>query len=106
MATTAHPVLAGRRVIELGTMLAAPFAGHMLAQLGAEVIRIEPPAGDPTRTMARGGAGGTFLAYNRGKRSVCIDLKNPAGQAVLRRLIAGADIVVHNLAPASARGLK
>lgn len=105
MATTAHPVLAGRRVIELGTMLAAPFAGHMLAQLGAEVIRIEPPAGDPTRTMLRGGAGGTFLAYNRGKRSVCIDLKNPAAQAVLRRLIAGADIVVHNLAPASARGL-
>lgn len=101
-----RPILAGRRVIELGTMLAAPFAGHMLAQLGADVIKVEPPAGDPTRTMLRGGPGGTFIAYNRGKRSVCIDLKTSEGQAVLRRLIETADIVVHNLAPNSTRHLK
>jgi len=100
-----HPVLAGRRVIELGTMLAAPFAGHLLAQLGAEVIKVEPPAGDPTRTTTRGGAGGSFLAYNRGKQSVCIDLKTSEGQAVLMRLIASADVVLHNLSPASTRAL-
>jgi crotonobetainyl-CoA:carnitine CoA-transferase CaiB-like acyl-CoA transferase len=100
------PALAGRRVIELGTMLAAPFAAHMLAQLGADVIKVEPLAGDPTRTMLRGGAGGSFIAYNRGKRSICIDLKTAEGQAVLRRLLATADIVVHNLAPASTRSLK
>ena len=100
-----HPVLAGKRAIELGTMLAAPFAGHMLAQFGAEVIKVEPPAGDPTRKMLRGGPSGTFIAYSRGKRSVCIDLKSSEGQGVLRRLIAHADIVVHNLAPASTRSL-
>jgi len=100
-----HPVLAGKRVIELGTMLAAPFAGHMLKQLGAEVVKVEPPVGDPTRKMLRGGPSGTFIAYSRGKRSVCIDLKAPEGQEVLRRLIASADIVVHNLAPGSTRSL-
>ena len=100
-----HPVLAGKRVIELGTMLAAPFAGHMLAQLGAEVVKVEPPVGDPTRKMLRGGPSGTFIAYSRGKRSVCIDLKSAEGKAVLYRLIASAAIVVHNLAPASTRGL-
>jgi crotonobetainyl-CoA:carnitine CoA-transferase CaiB-like acyl-CoA transferase len=101
-----NPVLAGRRVIELGTMLSAPFAGHMLAQLGAEVLKVEPLSGDPTRTMLRGGAGGSFIACNRGKRSVCIDLKTSDGQAVLRRLIETADILIHNLAPHSTRHLK
>lgn len=99
-------VLSGRTVIELGTMIAAPFAGHILAQLGANVIKIEPPTGDTTRSMMRGGPSGTLIAYSRGKRSVCIDLKRPEGQAVLERLIAKADIVVHNLAPGAARRLK
>lgn len=99
-------VLAGRTVLELGTMLAAPFAAHVMAQLGAEVIKIEPPVGDSTRTMMRGGPSGTFIAYSRGKKSICIDLKTGEGQAVLARLIAKADIVVHNLAPNAARRLK
>lgn len=98
-------ILAGRTVVELGTMLAAPFAGHMLAQLGATVIKVEPPAGDPTRTMVRGGPSGTFIAYSRGKKSICIDLKTVEGQAVLERLVSQVDIVVHNLAPGSARRL-
>src|SRR3982751_1603922 len=101
-----HGILAGRTVVELGTMLAAPFAGHMLAQLGADVIKVEPPTGDLTRTMLRGGPSGTFIAYSRGKKSICIDLKTPDGQAVLQRLISSVDIVVHNLAPVSARRLK
>lgn len=103
---TAKPALAGRRVLELGAYIAGPFAGHMLAQLGADVIKVEPPAGDPTRTMARGGASGTFIAYGSGKRSICIDLRAPEGNALFRRLVAATDVVLHNLAPDSAKKLK
>ncbi len=100
------PPLAGRRVIELGTMLAAPFAAHILAQLGAEVIKVEPPAGDPTRSLVRGGPSGTFIAYSHGKKSVCIDLAKPEGQAAFSKLLATADALVHNLSPKAARKLK
>lgn len=99
-------LLAGRTVLELGTMLAAPFAGHILAQLGAEVIKVEPPAGDPTRTMVRGGPSGTFIAYNRGKKSVSIDLGTMEGHTAFEKLLATAHAVVHNLAPKSARRLQ
>ena len=100
-----HPPLSGRRVIELGTMLAAPFASHILSQLGAEVIKVEPPAGDPTRSLVRGGPSGTFIAYSHGKKSVCIDLGKPEGRATFLKLIATADALVHNLAPKAARKL-
>ncbi|WP_321914491.1 CaiB/BaiF CoA-transferase family protein [Paraburkholderia sp. J11-2] len=100
-----HAPLAGRRIIELGTMLAAPFASHILAQLGAEVIKVEPPAGDPTRSLVRGGPSGTFIAYSHGKKSVCLDLGKPEGQAAFMKLVAQADVLVHNLAPKAARKL-
>lgn len=98
--------LKGRRVLEIGTMLAAPFAAHMLGQLGAEVIKIEPPAGDPTRTLVRGGPSGTFIAYSHGKKSVGMDLGTPAGRDAFEKLVASADVIVHNLAPNSARRLR
>lgn len=101
-----QPPLAGRRVIELGTMLAAPFAAHILSQLGAEVIKVEPSRGDPTRSLVRGGPSGTFIAYSHGKKSVCIDLSKPEGQDAFRQLLATADALVHNLAPKAARKLK
>ena len=94
------------RVIELGTMLAAPFAAHILSQLGAEVIKVEPPAGDPTRALVRGGPSGTFIAYSHGKKSVGIDLGKPEGHAAFAKLLATADVLVHNLAPKAARRLK
>nr|MDP2190542.1 CaiB/BaiF CoA-transferase family protein [Rhodoferax sp.] len=100
-----HPPLAGKRVIELGTMLAAPFATHILSQLGAEVIKVEPPSGDPTRSLVRGGPSGTFIAYSHGKKSVCIDLGKPEGRATFLKLLASADAMVHNLAPKAARKL-
>jgi crotonobetainyl-CoA:carnitine CoA-transferase CaiB-like acyl-CoA transferase len=100
------PPLAGRRVIELGTMLAAPFAAHILAQLGAEVIKVEPPAGDPTRSLVRGGPSGTFIAYGHSKKSVCLDLAKPEGQAAFSKLLTTADALVHNLSPKAARKLK
>jgi crotonobetainyl-CoA:carnitine CoA-transferase CaiB-like acyl-CoA transferase len=87
-------------------MLAAPFAAHILSQLGAEVIKVEPPSGDPTRCLVRGGPSGTFIAYSHSKKSVCIDLSKPEGHAVLCKLLLSADALVHNLSPKAARKLK
>lgn len=97
--------LEGRRVVELGTMVAAPFATHILAQLGAEVIKVEPPGGDTTRTLVRGGPSGTFIAYSHGKKSLCLDLTLPEGREALRRLVCTADVMIHNLSPTAARKL-
>jgi crotonobetainyl-CoA:carnitine CoA-transferase CaiB-like acyl-CoA transferase len=93
-------------VIELGTMLAAPFAAHILSQLGAEIIKVEPPTGDPTRSLVRGGPSGTFIAYSHAKQSVCMDLSKPEGQGAFQRLLKTADALVHNLSPKAARKLK
>lgn len=97
--------LKGRRVVELGTMVAAPFATHILAQLGAEVIKVEPLSGDTTRSLVRGGPSGTFIAYNHGKKSLCLDLTAPEGREALARLMRTADVAIHNLSPSAARKL-
>lgn len=97
--------LSGKRVLELGTMIAAPFATHILSQLGAEVIKIEPPSGDTTRALVRGGPSGTIVAYSHSKKAICLDLTTDGGKAVFRRLVASADVVIHNLAPSAARKL-
>jgi crotonobetainyl-CoA:carnitine CoA-transferase CaiB-like acyl-CoA transferase len=97
--------LAGKRVLELGTMIAAPFATHILSQLGAEVIKIEPPSGDTTRALVRGGPSGTIVAYSHSKQAICLDLTTETGREVFRRLAATADVVIHNLAPTAARKL-
>ncbi len=101
---TSQP-LTGKRVIELGTMIAAPFATHILSQLGAEVIKVEPPSGDTTRALIRGGPSGTIVAYSHSKKAICLDLTSVGGREVFRRLVATADVVIHNLAPAAARKL-
>lgn len=100
-----HQPLAGRRVIELGTMIAAPFATHILSQLGAEVIKIEPPAGDTTRSLIRGGPSGTIIAYSHSKKAICLDLTTGNGKEIFRKLAASADVVIHNLAPSASRKL-
>lgn len=97
--------LAGKRVLELGTMIAAPFATHILSQLGAEIIKIEPPTGDTTRALVRGGPSGTIVAYNHSKQAICLDLTTDGGKAVFRKLAASGDVVIHNLAPSAARKL-
>jgi crotonobetainyl-CoA:carnitine CoA-transferase CaiB-like acyl-CoA transferase len=104
-AMTASKPLTGRRVIELGTMIAAPFATHILSQLGAEVIKIEPPSGDTTRSLVRGGPSGTIVAYSHSKKAICLDLTTEGGKEIFRKLAASADVVVHNLAPSAARKL-
>ena len=104
--TTAELPLAGIRVIELGQVLAGPFAGAILADLGAEVIKVErPDGGDDGRRIGaafRYGDSMTFHEFNRNKKSVTIDLKSPAGVAALDALVATADILVHNLRPGAA----
>ena len=97
--------LKGKRVIELGTMIAAPFATHILASLGAEVIKVEPPGGDTTRALVRGGPSGTIVAYSHSKKAICLDLTTEGGKEVFRKLVASAHIVIHNLAPSAARKL-
>ena len=95
--------LAGIRVIELARILAGPWAGQTLADLGAEVIKVESPEGDDTRQwgppfIEREGdrSAAYFHATNRGKRSVTCDFRTPEGQETVRRLVADADVVIEN----------
>jgi len=97
------PPLAGIRVVEIGQVLSGPFAGAILADLGAEVIKVEKPTGgDDARQMGpafRRGDALNFHEFNRGKRSVALDLKTPDGVEALHALLAEADILVHNMRP-------
>jgi len=89
------PPLAGVKVIEFSHMIMGPAAGLILADMGAEVIKIEPLDGDATRRVQGSGAG-YFTMYNRNKRSVCVDLKSKEGKATVMKLIEGADILIEN----------
>jgi crotonobetainyl-CoA:carnitine CoA-transferase CaiB-like acyl-CoA transferase len=90
--------LAGVKVIDFGQYIAGPGAAMTLAELGATVIKIEPLSGDQARHVGRYGES-MVRAYNRGKRSVALDLKSDAGREIAWRLIAGSDVVVQNLRP-------
>ena len=90
--------LAGIRVVEFTHMVMGPTVGHILAGLGAEVVRVEPIGGDQTRRLIGSGAG-YFPMYNRGKQSICLDLKSADGLAVAKDLIARADVLVENFRP-------
>jgi crotonobetainyl-CoA:carnitine CoA-transferase CaiB-like acyl-CoA transferase len=93
--------LKGLRVVEFGQFIAAPAAGQMLADLGADVIKIEPPTGDAARTVgwAQDAYGPMFTAYNRGKRSVVLDLRNEAARTQAVKLTTVADVVLQNARP-------
>jgi crotonobetainyl-CoA:carnitine CoA-transferase CaiB-like acyl-CoA transferase len=87
--------LDGYRVVEMSHMIMGPSCGMFLTQLGAEVIKVEPPAGDKTRYLTGMGTG-FFPVFNRGKRSVVLDLKTEAGRDAMHRLLASADIFIEN----------
>jgi crotonobetainyl-CoA:carnitine CoA-transferase CaiB-like acyl-CoA transferase len=96
---TAPLPLAGLRVIEMTHMVMGPMAGLVLADLGADVIKVEPPPeGDNTRRLTGSGAG-FFAAFQRNRRSLCVDVKAPEGLALVRRLLAGADVLIENFRP-------
>lgn len=92
-------LLDGVRVLDCTRMLAGPYASMILADLGCEVIKVEEPGGDPIRAMGppwRGDQSAYFLAVNRGKRSVTLDLADPAGRALFLELVAVSDVVLDN----------
>jgi crotonobetainyl-CoA:carnitine CoA-transferase CaiB-like acyl-CoA transferase len=94
------PLLTGIRVIDLTAIILGPFATQTLGDLGADVIKIEPPDGDSMRAIppiAEPGLSAVFANHNRNKRSLALDLKSESGKEVLRRLIATADVLVHNM---------
>ena len=107
MAPTTDGALAGIRVLDVSQVMAGPFCAMMLADLGADVVKIEPPGGDMTRLMP--GAVGTdtpaYNAVNRGKRSVILDLKTTAGRGALIRLAQSADVLIENNRPGVMAGL-
>jgi formyl-CoA transferase len=94
------PALDGIVVLDLGQIYNAPYCTHLLRHLGAEVIKIEPFAGDPIRWRSdQTSSGQAFALLNAGKKSLRLDLKSPQGHALMLRLVAGADVVVENFAP-------
>ena len=101
--------LDGIRVIELAHVMAGPVCGLMLADLGADVVKVERPAGDPTRKFVppqQGGEAAAFLMLNRNKRGIALDLKSPDGRNALLRLLADADVLIENYRPGSLARLR
>jgi formyl-CoA transferase len=105
--TFAVPPLDDLRVLDLTQVMAGPFCTMILSDLGADVIKIEPPGGDSTRQWPGGIGGDTpgFSAVNRGKRSVAVDLKTAAGVKVIERLTSRADVLVENYRPGTTEKL-
>jgi crotonobetainyl-CoA:carnitine CoA-transferase CaiB-like acyl-CoA transferase len=99
--STGRTALEGIRVLDVTQVMAGPFCAMQLCDMGADVIKVEPPEGDSTRRMA--GAAGTdspgFNAVNRGKRGIVLDLKSAAGQGAFRRLLRRTDILIENYRP-------
>lgn len=93
--------LEGLRVLDFSRVLAGPFATRMLSDLGADVLKIEPPEGDTTRHfgMRQGEMSGFYLQQNIGKRNICLDLKADGASALVHKLVASADVVVENFRP-------
>ena len=96
-----NPTLAGLRVLELGHFIAAPFCTRLLADLGADVIKVEPRAGDPVRQWGEpvGGHSLWWSVHGRNKRCITLDLKNPKARALVLQLVAQCDAVVENFRP-------
>lgn len=92
--------LSGIRVVDLTAMVMGPYCTQIMADMGADVVKVEPPVGDNTRYISVGpepGMAGVFVNVNRGKRSVVLDLRADEDKAVLRDLIAGADVFIHSM---------
>ena len=107
--TSAPRPLDGVRVVDISTVVMAPWASQMLADMGADVIKVEAPGGDLTRQMGprrHEGMSALFLTVNRNKRSVVLDLQQAAGREALMRLTQKADVLLHNMRPKVAAKLR
>src|SRR4051812_31443824 len=94
--------LEGVRILDLSTVVLGPYASQILADYGADVIKIEPPEGDSTRRTgpaAEPGMGAIFLGVNRGKRSMVLDLKKEQAREALLKLVDSADVLMHSIRP-------
>src|SRR5690554_2890749 len=92
--------LSGIRVIDLTAMVMGPYCTQIMADMGADVIKVEPPAGDNTRYISVGpepGLGGVFVNVNRGKRSIVLDLRSEEGKNALRELVKTGDVFIHSM---------
>ena len=101
--------LSGYRVLDLSSVIMGPYATQILADLGADVIAVETPAGDTNRIMGSGpveGLSGIALNILRNKRNIALDLKDPEGRDAVLRIAETCDVVVTNLRPKSLRGLR
>jgi crotonobetainyl-CoA:carnitine CoA-transferase CaiB-like acyl-CoA transferase len=105
MSKAMQPTLAGIRVVEQGTFITGPCAGMMLADLGADVIKIESPGGDPYRAYQGGQYSPHFQAYNRNKRSLMLDMKLGNDRALFDGLVSEADVYIQNFRPGTAARL-
>ena len=101
MSSTGRTALEGIRVLDVTQVMAGPFCAMQLCDMGADVIKVEPPGGDSTRRMAGASSGDSagFNAVNRGKRGIVLDLGAPGGRTAMRRLLAGADVLIENYRP-------
>ena len=97
--------LTGFRVVDLSRVLSGPIATTLLADQGADVIKVEPMNGDMMRAMGRDGLSGAFVSANRGKRSIALDLHTPRGIDVVKKLVADADVFIQNFRPGAAAGM-
>ena len=93
--------LAGIRILEFSEIIAAPFAGMLLSDMGADIIKVEPVEGEPWRLFAQfvPTESRSFISLNRGKRSLTLDLATPDGQEVVRKLVPDMDVVLVNYRP-------
>ena len=97
-----EPALTGIRVVEQGTFITGPCAGMLLADLGADVIKVESPDGDPYRSYQGGQYSPHFQAYNRNKRCLALNMKQPLDSELFRKLILEADVYIQNFRPGAA----
>jgi crotonobetainyl-CoA:carnitine CoA-transferase CaiB-like acyl-CoA transferase len=94
------PLLKGLRILDLTSVILGPYATQILGDLGADVVKVEPPEGDsmrPVAPVAAPGISAIFANNNRNKRSIALDLKSEAGRAALFKLLPTADVLVHNM---------
>jgi crotonobetainyl-CoA:carnitine CoA-transferase CaiB-like acyl-CoA transferase len=106
-AGSAGPLLEGIRVVDLSRVLAGPYAGQVMAEMGADVIKVEPPEGDPARGIGPhlNGRSVYFSSLNTGKRGIVLDLRISEGRHALEALLGSADVVLHNFRPSTAAAL-